>query len=478
MFNYAHSLRQYPPLMILEELLKSTAPPTYVVGGFVRDLLLDRPSKDIDIVCVGDSIALAKAFAKKTNSRKLAIYKRFGTAMVHYQGWDVEFVNARKESYQPNSRKPTVTQGTLEDDQKRRDFTINALAIQLNPSHFGQLIDPFQGIQDLQDRLLRTPLDPAKTFSDDPLRMMRAIRFACQLSFTLHPTLHTALEKESNRLTIVSKERIITELNKIILSNEPARGFYLLNETYLLGHILPELQALQGIETIQGKLHKDNFIHTLQVLTNVSQMSDNLWLRWAALLHDIAKAATKRFHPKIGFTFHGHEELGARMVPQLFRRLKLPLNHHMRYVQKLVRLHLRPIAIAQDTVTDTAVRRLMHDAGEHINDLMTLCRADITSKNSQRVRKYLHNFEKVENKIAAVEQKDFIRNLQPIINGEQIMKIFDLPPCQQVGILKKALKEAVLDGSVPNEKKALYTYLIQIAKKHNLSPVDNHPNKT
>lgn len=472
MANYAHILRQYPPLTTLKELIEASGIEAYVVGGFVRDNLLQRPSKDIDIVCVeNDSITLAEAFARKVGSKKISIFRNFGTAMVRYQGWDVEFVTARKESYQRDSRKPTVTQGTLDDDQKRRDFTVNALAIHLDKEHFGTLIDPFNGIEDLQQGILRTPLEPSKTFSDDPLRMMRAVRFACQLSFSLHPSLHEALKKESSRLEIVSKERIITELNKIILSNEPARGFYLLDETYLLDHILPELQALKGVEKIQGRSHKDNFIHTLQVLTNLAAMSNDLWLRWAAILHDIAKAKTKRFHPKVGFTFHGHEELGARMVPKIFRRLKLPLNGPMRYVQKLVRLHLRPIAIAQDIVTDSAVRRLMHDAGEDINDLMTLCRADITSKNSQKVRTYFHNFEKVEAKIAMVTEKDFIRNLQPVIDGDEIMAIFELKPSREVGFLKKALKEAVIDGVVPNEHDPLYTYLIAIAEKHGLSPV-------
>lgn len=477
MSNYADILRQYAPLPILQELVDEASIQAYVVGGFVRDILLKRRSKDIDIVCLGDSIALAQAFAKRIGTQQVSIFRTFGTAMVRYKEWEVEFVTARKESYQPHSRKPTVEPGTLDDDQKRRDFTINALAIQLNKAHFGKLIDPFQGIQDLQKGILRTPLDPSQTFSDDPLRMMRAIRFACQLSFQLTPDTKKALQKEASRLQIVSKERINTELNKILLSPHPSHGFFLLDETHLLDYILPELQALKGRETIQGQSHKDNFIHTLQVLTNVSKMSDNLWLRWAALLHDIAKPRTKRFHPKIGFTFHGHEELGARMVPHLFRRLRLPLNHHMRYVKKLVRLHLRPIALAKEIVTDSAVRRLMHDAGEEIDDLMTLCRADITSKNDRKVRAYLHNFELVEQKIEAVKKKDYIRTLQPVIDGNTIMKTFGLGPCREIGLLKKALKDAVLDGIIPNEKEPLHHYMVKIAAQHGLQPLKKAPTK-
>ena len=470
MSSYAHLLAEHAPFAIVQKIADMLEIETYVVGGFVRDLFLQRTSKDIDIVCVGDSITLAERFAKDTGSSKVVIFKRFGTAMVQYQGWTIEFVTARKESYQCESRKPIVKAGTLEDDQKRRDFTFNALAIQLNKANFGTLIDPFDGITDLEKKIIRTPLASEETFSDDPLRMMRAIRFACQLAFQLTPATHQAIANTAHRLEIVSMERIMTEFNKILTSSQARRGLFLLDQTRLLDKILPELQALKGREVIGKHSHKDNFLHTLEVLNNVTKVSDDLWLRWAALLHDIAKPRTKRFNPKIGFTFHGHEELGARMIPRIFKRLRLPLQEAMRYVQKLVRLHLRPIILAQDIVTDSAVRRLIHDAGTDIDDLMKLCRADITSKNPHRVRLYFGNFERVEEKIAEVKASDFIRSLQPVIDGTFIMKTFDLTPSAQVGRLKKALKEAVIDGSVANERGALYQFLLKKAAEEGLTP--------
>ncbi|MEL6358382.1 MAG: HD domain-containing protein, partial [Bacteroidota bacterium] len=445
---------------------------TYVVGGFVRDLLLQRSAKDIDVVCVGSGIALAQAVAQALGKQdEVVVFKNFGTAMVRWEGGELEFVGARKESYQRDSRKPIVEDGTLADDQNRRDFTINALAISLNEARWGDLVDPFGGIADLERGVIQTPLAPATTFSDDPLRMLRAIRFSVQLNMTIAPDTLAAIKEQAARIEIISQERIITELNKIILAPTPSQGFKLLYEVGLLSLIFPELVALQGRETIQGQSHKDNFWHTLQVLDNVAKVSGDLWLRWAAILHDIAKPRTKRFDPAVGFTFHGHEELGARMVPKIFRRLKLPMKEHMAYVQKLVRLHLRPIALAQAEVTDSAVRRLIYEAGEAIEDLMTLCRADITSKNDAKVQRYLQNFDRVEAKIQLVEEKDALRNFQPVITGEMIMKTFDLKPSRLVGELKEAIKEAILEGEVKNEHDEAYNYLLVLGTEKGLQPV-------
>lgn len=445
---------------------------TYIIGGFVRDLLLKRPSKDIDIVSVGSGVSLAEMVAARLGkTSSLAVFKNFGTAMIKAGEFEIEFVGARKESYRSNTRKPLVEDGSLEDDLQRRDFTINALAISLNKKDYGTLLDPFEGVQDLKRKMIRTPLDPEITFSDDPLRMMRGIRFASQLTFDIAPDTFEAITNQAERIKIVSQERISDELNKIVLSPKPSYGFKLLYHSGILSIVFPEMVALQGTETIKGQSHKDNFYHTLQVLDNVSQMSDKLWLRWAAILHDIAKPATKRFDERVGWTFHGHEDRGARMVPQIFRKLKLPLNEKMKYVQKLVRLHLRPISLVRETVTDSAVRRLLFEAGDDVEDLMKLCRADITSKNDLKVKKYLRNFDLVERKMVEVEEKDHVRNFQPEVGGEDIMKAFDLKPGKVVGIIKEELKEAVLEGKVKNNFKELYQYMLELGKKEGLTPV-------
>ncbi len=423
----------------------------YVIGGYVRDLLLKRPCKDIDIVCIGSGTDLAEKFATLYGDQaEMAVFKTFGTAMVKIPGWEVEFVGARKESYQRDSRKPIVEDGSLEDDQNRRDLTINALAISLNKKNWGELLDPFGGLAHLKEKLLKTPLEPGITFSDDPLRMMRAIRFACQLGFDIEPDTFQAIIEHKERIEIVSKERIIDEMNKIILCPKPSYGFNLLFHCGLLEIIFPEMAALQGAEEKDGKGHKDNFYHTLKVLDNVCGYSDDLWLRWAAIMHDIAKPATKRFEPNHGWTFHGHEDLGARMTPKIFARLKLPMNEKMRFVQKLVRLHLRPIALAKEGVTDTAIRRLLFEAGEDSEALMKLCRADITSKNNDKKVRYLANFDKVEKLMQEVEERDHVRSFQPIFTGEDIMKTFDLKPGPEVGKIKFALREAMLEGKLKN----------------------------
>lgn len=446
----------------------------YVVGGYVRDLFLERPSKDIDVVVVGSGIALAEALGRKLgHGAHVSVYKNFGTAQVKFHGTEVEFVGARKESYSHDSRKPIVENGTLEDDQNRRDFTINALAVCLNQSRFGELVDPFDGVWDMEDRLIRTPLDPDITFSDDPLRMMRCIRFATQLNFYIDEETFQALERNKERIRIISRERIADELNKIMMTPTPSKGFVELARCGLLPLIFPELSAMEGIETKNGKAHKDNFYHTLEVLDNICRQSDNLWLRWAALLHDIGKPRSKRFEPGTGWTFHNHNFLGEKMVSEIFRKMKLPMNEKMKYVQKLVGLHMRPIVIADDEVTDSAVRRLLFEAGDDIDDLMTLCEADITSKNAQRKQRFMDNFKLVRRKLVDLEEKDRIRNFQPPVTGEEIMRVFGLPPCAEVGRLKMSIKDAILDGDIANDHDAAFAYMMKKARSIGLSPVGN-----
>ena len=451
----------------------------YVVGGYVRDLFLERPSKDIDVVVIGSGIAVAEAVAKRMGrGAHVSVFRNFGTAQVHWHGQEVEFVGARKESYSHDSRKPIVEDGTLEDDQQRRDFTINAMAVCLNRERFGELVDPFDGVWDMEDRLIATPLDPDVTFSDDPLRMMRCIRFATQLNFEIEQETWEALHRNRGRIRIISQERIIDEIQKFMASDAPARGWELLFQCGLLEIIFPELYALQGIETMNGRAHKDNFWHTLEVLTNVvralaaddRERADNgLWLRWAALLHDVGKPKTKRYDPAQGWTFHNHNYVGEKMVPQIFRRMKLPMDERMKYVQKLVSLHMRPIVIADEEVTDSAVRRLLFEAGDDIDDLMLLCEADITSKNQQRKQRFLDNFQLVRRKLVDLEERDRIRNFQPPVSGEEIMERFHLSPCREVGTLKTAVKDAILDGVIPNEHEAALQFVIEKAKKMGLT---------
>lgn len=441
----------------------------YVVGGYVRDIFLERPSNDIDVVVVGSGIKVADALRRKLGRKAhISVFKNFGTAQVKYKDLEVEFVGARRESYSHDSRKPIVEDGTLEDDQNRRDFTINAMAIQLNKAHFGELVDPFGGIDDLEDGIIRTPLDPDITFSDDPLRMMRCVRFATQLKFFIEDETFEALTRNADRLKIISGERICDELNKIMKSAQPSRGFVDLQRSGLLNLILPELAALDIVETKNGRAHKNNFYHTLEVLDNVAKKSDNLWLRWAALLHDIGKTRSKRWDPALGWTFHNHNFLGAKMVPEIFRRLKEPMDMKMKYVQKLVDLHMRPIVIADEVVTDSAVRRLLNDAGDDIDDLMTLCEADITSKNQVRKRQFLENFRMVREKIADLKERDYKRLLQPVIDGNEIMEMFHLKPCREVGALKQCLKDAVLDNRVENEREPLMQLLMKKAEEMGL----------
>jgi poly(A) polymerase len=454
---------------IIAEVAKEEQQRIFVIGGFVRDYFLQRPSTDIDIVVESNGIGIAKQIAKKTGCKKVSVFKNFGTAMFHYDGVDIEFVCARKESYDSNSRKPFVESGTLEDDQNRRDFTINALALSLNEEDFGMLIDPFGGIQDLHDKIIRTPLDPDTTFSDDPLRMIRAIRFATQLQFTIDDKVFESIQNNKHRLKIVSMERITYELSKILKSPKPSTGFKLLDQAGILSMILPQLTDLKGVQTVDGKHHKDNFLHSLEVVDNISKTTANIWLRWAALLHDIAKYITKRYDPQHGWTFHGHEYVGGKMIPSVFSRLRLPLNEKMRYVQKMVSLHLRPIVLSLEEVTDSAVRRLLFDAGDDIDDLMLLCEADITSKNEQTQKRHLANFQLVRTKLREIEEKDKIRNFQPPISGELIMKTYGLQPCREVGIIKNAIKDAILDGIIKNNYSEAYVFMQKEAERLNLS---------
>jgi tRNA nucleotidyltransferase/poly(A) polymerase len=442
----------------------------FVIGGFVRDILLQRPNTDIDLVANTRGLELAQACARALGVRKVDIFKTYGTAHFRYQDLDIEFVNARKESYSSDSRKPSVEQGTLEDDQNRRDFTINALAISLQAHNYGEVIDPFGGLQDLEHKILRTPLNPDITYSDDPLRMMRAVRFANQLNFRIEEDSFQAIKRNSERLNIVSMERITTELNKIILCSKPSLGFKLLFDTGLLHRFFPEMVKLHGVEKRNGIAHKDNFYHTLQVLDNICESTDNLWLRWSAIMHDIAKPPTKRFEEGIGWTFHGHEDVGARWVPKIFGRLKLPLDHQMKFVQKMVLLHLRPIALTKEEISDSAIRRLLFEAGDDIDDLMKLCRADITSKNESKVQRYLANYEIVVEKLVELEEKDRMRNFQPPITGEDIMRIFSLAPGREIGIIKNAIKEAILDGVIRNDYHEAYQLMLAEAIKLGLQP--------
>ncbi len=456
---------------IISQVGESENTPVYVIGGFVRDVLLNRPSKDIDIVAVGSGIEIAEKVARKLGSNvKVSVFRNFGTAMIRYGDYEIEFVGARKESYREDSRKPIVEDGTLEDDQKRRDFTINALAFSLNKKDFGALLDPFNGENDLKDKIIRTPLEPDQTFSDDPLRMFRAIRFSSQLNFKIEDKTYQSISESKNRTKILSKERIVDEFNKILLSTKPSVGIKALENTGLLKEFFPELQNLKGVEAKDGKMHKDNFYHTVEVVDNVRKKSDDLWLIWAALLHDIAKPKTKKYIKDTGWTFHGHEFLGSKMIPSIFKRLKLPLNEKMKYVQKLVQLHLRPIVLSQDIVTDSAVRRLLFDAGDDIDDLMILCEADITSKNEYTIQKHLNNFRIVREKLVEIEEKDALRNFQPPISGELIIKTFGLDPCKTVGDIKNAIKEAILEGEIRNNYQEAYEFMIKKGEEMGLSP--------
>ena len=472
--NFSSELAVNPVFDVVAQAAREEGCEAYIVGGYVRDLILERPNKDIDFVCVGSGIAWAELVAKKLGGLPVSVFKNFGTAMIRYGDYDLEFVGARRESYRQDSRKPIVEDGTLQDDQRRRDFTINAMAISLNEKDFGDLIDPFGGVVHLREKMIKTPLDPALTFSDDPLRMMRAIRFASQLAFDIDPDTFQSIMDQKERLKIVSMERIVEELNKIILSPVPSYGFKLLFHSGLLHQFFPEMVALHGVEYVDSKAHKDNFYHTLQVLDNVSVMSYDLWLRWAAILHDIAKPLTKRFEPGHGWTFHGHEDKGARMVPGIFKRFKLPLNDRMLFVKKLVRLHLRPIVLAYD-VTDSAVRRLLFEAGDDTDALMKLCRADITSKNAEKVKKYLKNFERVEEKMIEVEKKDHVRNFQPPITGDEIIRMFNLPPGPIIGEIKEQIKEAILEGQIRNERSEALALLSDIARKKGILKTEYNP---
>lgn len=458
---------------IIREIVSEQKLPCYLIGGYVRDLLLQRPSKDIDIVVVGSGIDLAKSLARRIGKKgKVTVYRNFGTAMLRYDDLEIEFVGARKESYQSDSRKPSVENGTLADDQNRRDFTINAMAISLNKESYGELSDPFNGLEDLKNKIIRTPLDPDVTYSDDPLRMMRAIRFATQLGFSIEERSLAAIAHNKKRIGIISKERIIDELNKIVQAPRPSVGFYLLENTELLDLIFPEFSRMKGVVVVDKKRHKDNFRHTLQVLDKLSEKTDNLWLRWAAIMHDIAKPVTRKYIEGHGWTFHGHEFVGAKMVPDVFRRLHLPLGTTMKYVQKLVLLHLRPIALVEEEVTDSAVRRLLFEAGDDIDDLMMLCEADITSKNDEKVKLYLGNFQLVRQKLREIEEKDAVRNFQPPVDGELIMRTFAIGPCREVGLIKNAIKEAILEGIIQNDHEQAYKLMMEKGKELGLKRVN------
>lgn len=465
---------QHPIFKVISELADQLNQETYVIGGFVRDLILKRPSPDIDVVTIGSGIKLAEMVAQRLGPTiQVSVFKNFGTAMLKYQSLEVEFVGARKESYNEDSRKPMVEDGTLEEDQNRRDFTINALAICLNKDRFGELVDPFGGIQDIENKILRTPLEPGITFSDDPLRMMRAIRFASQLGFTIEEKTLDAISQNRKRIDIISKERIGEELNKIILSSKPSIGFKLLDKTGLLELIFPELHRMKGRQEVNGVGHKDNFYHTLEVLDRIAPNTNNLWLRWSALLHDIAKPVTKKYSPQLGWTFHSHNFVGAKMVPALFKKMKFPLNEKMKYVQKIVELHMRPIVLSEEEVTDSAIRRLLFEAGDDIDDLMTLCEADITSKNPEKVKKYYNNFQLVRQKLKDLEERDHIRNFQPPVSGETIMEVYGLAPCREVGLIKNAIKDAILDGIIANDKDQAFAYMLKVAEEMGLKPVKN-----
>jgi poly(A) polymerase len=467
--NDLSSYLEHPVFDVITSVADRNAIEAYVIGGFVRDILLGIPpdkAKDIDIVVVGSGISMAKKVREELGDKaSLSIFKNFGTAMIRHREIELEFVGARKESYRRESRKPIVEDGSLEDDQQRRDFTINALAISLNAPTRGTLVDPFNGRKDLADRIIRTPLDPVQTFSDDPLRMLRGIRFATRLEFDIHPDTFQAIRKTRKRIGIISQERITDELNKILMARQPGKGFIMLEKTGLLPLVLPELQAMKGVDEVNGIRHKDNFYHTLEVLDNLATKSDDLWLRWAALLHDVAKPKTKKFEPGTGWTFHAHDFIGAKMIPGLFKRLRLPLNEKMKYVQKLVKLHLRPIVLSQDIVTDSAVRRLVFDAGDEIDDLMTLCEADITSKNERTVQRHLRNFGIVREKIKEIEEKDHLRNFQPPISGDDIQKAFGIPPGKSIGIIKNHIKESILEGDISNNFSDAYRLMIEKGKE-------------
>ena len=468
--NFAQDLHS-PIFRTVGALADARGQKAFAIGGFTRDLLLRRPCKDIDIVTEGSGIELAEAAAKELRAGRVSVFRNFGTAMFKWKDFEVEFVGARKESYDRGSRKPVVENGTIEDDQRRRDFTVNALALSLNRETYGDLVDPFDGLADLRAGRLRTPLDPDITYSDDPLRMMRAVRFATQLGFSIVPDNLASIRRNAERIDIVSMERVHVELQKILSARRPSDGFMLLLKTELLQRILPEVVALKGVEWRDGVGHKDNFYHTLEVLDKVAETSENVWLRWAAHLHDIAKPPTKRFQKGIGWTFHGHEDRGARMVPKIFGRLKLPMDAKMKYVQKLVALHLRPIALTKEEISDSAIRRLLFDAGDEIDDLMVLCRADITSKNEAKVKRYLANYDQVVLKLKEVESKDHLRNFQPPVSGEEIMATFGIPPSRPVGEIKNAIKEAILDGDIPNEHAAAFALMLRLGKDLNLQPV-------